>query len=246
MKLPLEIVRLDGGTQPRAELRLDTISDYAEAMQGGAQFPPVVVFHDGTNYWLADGFHRLNAWKQAFPQNAIEADVRQGTQADAQWFSYGANKEHDKAGTRRTTNDIGRAVLAALQHPQSKALSDESIAQHVGCHRITVQRCLKRLEEPTCSSATSQRPTHRTGKDGRTINTANIGKSRKRQGSERKSRLKVHLPVRTSCPVEPLTTVNLPHNPVMGARTLLAVFPLDYVRALADELATYLAAQPSN
>ena len=50
-------------------------------MQAGVKFPPVTVFYDGSDYWLADGFHRRNA---AFSAELaqMECDVRQGTRED--------------------------------------------------------------------------------------------------------------------------------------------------------------------
>ena len=68
MQLDIDQIRTDGGTQPRAELLIETIEDYAEQMQRNAEFPPVVVFFDGKEYWLADGFHRLAAAKQTNPE----------------------------------------------------------------------------------------------------------------------------------------------------------------------------------
>src|SRR5690625_1070490 len=38
-----------------------TVQDYAEAMEGGAEFPPITLYHDGKAYWPADGFHRIAA-----------------------------------------------------------------------------------------------------------------------------------------------------------------------------------------
>jgi len=74
--LALPALRLDGGTQPRDALHLETVQEYAEALADGATFPPVTVFHDGTDHWLADGFHRVRAAEtNAYPQ--IAADVRQ-------------------------------------------------------------------------------------------------------------------------------------------------------------------------
>ena len=239
MKLSLDNIRLDGGTQPRAELRLDTINEYAEAMKAGAKFPPVVVFYDGTEYWLADGFHRLRAWGQTFRGEEIETDLRQGTQADAQWFSYGANKEHDTAGTRRKRGDIERAVLAALRHPRSTGLSNELIAQHVGCSEKTVDRHAAKLRESTRDSVPSQRPTLRTGKDGRTINTANIGKGRngKSRSSGRGSSLKPLKPIRgLSSPCPMIQMQFSPNNPQTAAATLWQLFPRTFVEQLIQEL----------
>jgi hypothetical protein len=59
--LPLDSIRIDGGTQPRSVLNFDTIDDYAEAMKAGAKFPAVTVYYDGEIYWLGDGFHRHRA-----------------------------------------------------------------------------------------------------------------------------------------------------------------------------------------
>lgn len=229
MKLTLDKIRLDGGTQPRAELLLDVINEYAEQMRGGAEFPRVIVFFDGQDYWLADGFHRVNAAKEAFPDEPIDADVHQGSQSDAQWYSYSVNQIH---GLRRTNEDKQRAVKAALLHPLGARKSDRQIAEHIGAGHALVSRLRKELE----STVSLRQSAKRTGKDGRTINTSNIGKGPKNEALRSHSKLKVRRPIRAPCPVEKLTTVNLPHNPIMGARTLLEVFPADYLKTLVEEL----------
>jgi hypothetical protein len=38
-----------------------TVNNYVGDMKNGANFPAVTVFYDGADYWLADGFHRLEA-----------------------------------------------------------------------------------------------------------------------------------------------------------------------------------------
>ncbi len=49
------------GAQAGVEINETTVADYAADMASGAGFPPVVVYFDGTDYWLADGFHRVRA-----------------------------------------------------------------------------------------------------------------------------------------------------------------------------------------
>jgi hypothetical protein len=59
--LPLTLIK-DGGAQIRADgLNQETVHEYAEAMRGGDIFPPIIIFFDGTDHWLAEGFHRVEA-----------------------------------------------------------------------------------------------------------------------------------------------------------------------------------------
>ncbi len=173
--LRLDLIRTDGGTQPRAVIDFETVDDYMDAMSEGVKFPAVDVFFDGTEYWLADGFHRVKAADQA-GIDAIACNVHQGTQQDAQWYSFGANKAN---GLRRTADDKLRAVKAALLHPKSKEFSDRKLARHVGVHYNTVADYRKQLTITKGDSGSVER----TCQDGRTIDVSNIGKRRSGKGS---------------------------------------------------------------
>jgi ParB-like chromosome segregation protein Spo0J len=48
-------------TQLRCKLNQEIVDTYAEAMKGGVIFPPVVLFASGENYYIGDGFHRIEA-----------------------------------------------------------------------------------------------------------------------------------------------------------------------------------------
>lgn len=163
MQLPLDSIRRDGGTQPRDSIIEEAVMQYAEAMADGATFPPVTVFYDGESYWLADGFHRWAAHVQAGLEE-IAVDVRQGTVRDAILHSVGANADH---GFRRTNEDKRRAVLKLLEDSQWRQNSDNWIAQTCRVDHKTVTRIRDDLGIPKSDI--------RTGRDGRTINTANIG-----------------------------------------------------------------------
>lgn len=171
--IPIARIRLDGGTQPRASLSYEVVQDYCDAMQAGAKFPPVVVFYDGADYWLADGFHRVKA---AYAANcdAIECDLHQGTQEDAQWYSFSANKTN---GLRRTTKDKQRAVRAALLHEKSRALSDSCIARHVGVDSQTVTNWRHKMESSSEIRKIDSRTVTRRRKTYQQ-NTSNIGRKR--------------------------------------------------------------------
>lgn len=167
IELAIASIRQDGGTQPRNQKDAATIADYHAAMTQGATFPAVEVFYDGTTYWLVDGFHRLTAAVQA-GWTTFPAQIRQGTQADAQWHSFGVNAQH---GLRRSAADRRRAVESALRHPYAVAKSNRELARHCQVDEKTVRTIRTTLET---TADIPQSPT-RTGADGRTINTRNIG-----------------------------------------------------------------------
>ena len=135
-QLPLDNIRLDGGARIRSTLDPKVIAEYAQAMQNNDVFPPVTVFFDGIDYWLADGFLRVAAAKQA-GLTRIQADVKRGYLSDARLFSCGANATH---GLRRTTADKRWVVAGALRHAYGRSLSDQRIAEHCGVDRKTVAK----------------------------------------------------------------------------------------------------------
>src|SRR3954462_9709856 len=92
--LKLSDVVTTAGTQIRARINEDTVDEYAVAMLDAEnKFPPVVVFHDGNQFILADGFHRmLAASRNGFKD--IEADINKGTKSDALKFALSANAAH--------------------------------------------------------------------------------------------------------------------------------------------------------
>lgn len=165
-ELELSAICTDGGTQPRAELNQDLIVEYAEAMKAGAIFPPVIVFYDGAHYWLADGFHRLAAAKQAGLDH-ISVGLQQGTRREAVLHSVGVNATH---GLRRTNADKRRAVETLLRDPEWSQWSDREIARACGVSNRFVSNLAHDL---TVNGSQSSR---RRGADGRIINTSNIGK----------------------------------------------------------------------
>jgi hypothetical protein len=124
--LGIDVIRIDGGTQCRAEINQTKVSEYAELVEAGVSFPAVRVFFDGVSYWLADGFHRYHAHKQA-GQGSISADVEKGTAREALLFAISANAEH---GLPRTNADKRKAVQMMLDDFEWQDWSNAEIARH--------------------------------------------------------------------------------------------------------------------
>lgn len=127
-KLNINNIIIDKGTQSRAAISEDTVTDYAEAMQAGDEFPPVITFFDGVDYYLADGFHRLHAVKR-LGKTSIQADVRTGTLRDAILYSLGANRDH---GLRRSNADKRKCVQTLLDDFEWGDLSVNEMARICG------------------------------------------------------------------------------------------------------------------
>jgi transcriptional regulator with XRE-family HTH domain len=144
---------MDGATQPRAELNQAHLDDLVELLLDGHEFDkPIVVFYDGTNHWLADGFHRVNATKLA-GLDTVETDVRPGTLDEAIAYSCGANATH---GLRRTKGDIKRSVSRLVQLPGWKGRTQAEIAEQCKASQSFVSKILKELNYDCHKNTTNQ------------------------------------------------------------------------------------------
>lgn len=151
--IKLEEISIYGGTQTRASTNDEAIVQYAEDMVEGAQFPPIVVYYDGSKYWLADGFHRyLAARRNEYEE--ISAEIREGGRSSALELALGANATN---GLFRTVADKRNAVEVALEE-----WPDKSNAVLAELCKVSVEfvRKLRR------SSGVPQ-PATVTGKDGK-------------------------------------------------------------------------------
>jgi len=138
-KLLIISIRLDGNTQPRNKINSNTVKEYAQSMKRGDIFPPVLVYFDDKNYWLADGFHRIQA-AESIGQRSISATVRKGTQREAILTSVGANATH---GLRRTNADKRRAVLILLEDEEWSKWTNVAIAKACGVAESFVRKLKK-------------------------------------------------------------------------------------------------------
>ncbi|WMT85588.1 hypothetical protein NO932_11680 [Pelagibacterium sp. 26DY04] len=169
--LKLSKIRTDGGTQSRASLNDAVVEDYAQTVRDGTDFPAVVVFFDGKEHWLADGFHRVEAYRAAGAVE-IEAEIHQGTRREAILYSVGANSSH---GLRRTNDDKRRAVMTLLNDEEWSQWSDREIARQCQVSHVFVGKL-----RPVTGNVSSE-PREYTTKHGTTakMETANIGKAGK-------------------------------------------------------------------
>lgn len=144
--IPLDKVRIDGNTQARIELdtkRVDTLVDVLENPNIGKFDNPVIVYNDGADYWLADGFHRYHAYKK-LERRKITAEVRIGTRREAFIYSRtSANQEHK--GKPLTLEDKKRNAEDLLKDEEWGKLTSRKIAQVVGLHHTTVEKIRKSL-----------------------------------------------------------------------------------------------------
>jgi N6-adenosine-specific RNA methylase IME4 len=139
--LDTSMIRVNGGTQSRAEINPFKVDEYTDWMRQGVDFPAIMVFFDGQDYWLADGFHRWHAVKQAgIPE--IKCEVRQGTRRDAVLYSVGANWTH---GLGRNNADKRRAVMMLLSDPEWSNWSNVVIARHCRVDEKTVRNIRKEI-----------------------------------------------------------------------------------------------------
>lgn len=172
-KLNLAVIRIDGGTQARAKIDDDVVQEYAAHMRDGDQFPPITVFHDGSDYWLGDGFHRYFATKSN-AQVSIECEIKPGTKRDAKLYGLSAN---GRRGLSMSPEDVRKAVKEMLLDPEWGKWTQAEIARHVGCSKMTVSRVNAELKDEQKKPAKPEKKTFKlkSGEESK-MNTSRLGK----------------------------------------------------------------------
>jgi hypothetical protein len=222
-RVALTRIRTDGGTQSRDKLSDEAIVEYTKVYASKPNdMPPIVVFYDGEEQWLADGFHRVKA-ALAAGRSTIRAEVKQGTQRDAILYSVGANNNH---GQRRSTADKRRAVLMLLHDDEWGKRSDRWIAEKCGVDHVTVANRRAELVNFTSSS------TSRAGQDGKMRKLPSPAKRREPSAA----------PMREDAPFDPAAEFAPPTPALVERRAppeFAEVIPLnaDSARELAEQSA---------
>jgi ParB-like chromosome segregation protein Spo0J len=114
---------------PRLQMRANavseqTVSDYAELMKAGTEFPRIKVRRVDGQLLVVDGWQRGHAARKA-ERTHIPALVRPGTFREALAEAIAANGDH---GLQRTNADKNRAVVALLKDPEWCQLSSRVLA----------------------------------------------------------------------------------------------------------------------
>lgn len=168
--LNLLAIRTDGGTQTRKELNTQAVDEYAELMKEGHQFPPMIVFHDGSDYWLSSGFHRYFANKKNGTVS-VEVDLRQGTKKDALLCSLGANKDN---GLRPNHADNRYAIEIMLNDPEWSKYTNTVIAKIVGVTSMTVGRVKSSMAEANTLKKSTAEKTYTTKNGEKKVNVEKL------------------------------------------------------------------------
>lgn len=176
-RIAVEQIKTNGGTQPRDQVNQEIVNEYAEAMRNDVTFPAVVLFYDGSDYWMADGFHRYHAALLAEVEKLL-AEVHQGTRRDAVLYSVGANATH---GLPRTNADKRRAVMTLLNDKDWAKWSDREVAKRCCVSNNFVGDIRRSLssddsDKPAiCPNSTDAPPTRTVERSGKTFEMS-VGK----------------------------------------------------------------------
>ena len=227
--IELSKIRIDGCTQPRAELNQATVDEYAESIKTGAQLPPVTLFYDGAHYWLADGFHRYFGAKAA-GRTTIHEDITPGTLREAILYSLSANSKH---GLRRSNADKRRAVQTLLDDAEWSKWSSNEIAKRCA---VGVDMVIALRNSSLSETKVTEREVKTKHGTTTTMNTANIGKKSKPAEPEK--------PAEPPPPPEPeYTPLDAAHDQISDLQDALARASVGELSAEEKEEAAGLIAR---
>lgn len=146
-QLAVSEVVYDQSIYPRAEWSQATVNRYAEAIEAGDEFPPIVL-EKGTNR-LLDGMHRLQAHKQALKDSiaAVWMDIPEGV--PAKLFAASLSAKHGDRVKGDELRQIAREIAESNPDYDLKTIAKyasvtrQTVSKWVGDiveHRIEVRK----------------------------------------------------------------------------------------------------------
>jgi hypothetical protein len=131
----LELIQIDPQTQARVRYEYPRIDELTALLLDKVPFnDDIDLYFDGKLYWLADGFHRVAAYRKAATKQ-VYALVRQGDKRDALLHAAGANAAH---GSPRKPEDVRRAIRLLLDDKEYGQWSNVRLARLARCTDKTV------------------------------------------------------------------------------------------------------------
>ncbi len=185
--LPLSRIVIDEAIQVRMDgLDSERVEQYTIIVENGGEMAPIIVFEDADGaYLLADGFHRVEAYRRA-GRDVIQAQVKKGGYEAAYEFAEDANLEHglaysndDKKNILRRRIRQGRTWFEwsgdGILNPR---VSYNEMARQLGVSQPTITSWVNNILGELSQSTSRNLEVDRSqvaGKDGRVRNTSRIG-----------------------------------------------------------------------
>lgn len=152
MHINLDKIRIDCDTQGREKNIPEKIDEYAEKMLMGEVFDPAIVYYDGREYYLSDGFHRYFANKK-IGSPGMDCEVREGLLRDAQFYAIKANNTH---GMPPNNADKRMNVIKMLNDFEWGMMTQLEIAKQCGCTQQTVSKIKQELFSPKSEASNTK------------------------------------------------------------------------------------------
>ncbi len=172
-------VRVDGLDEER-------VDQYTIVVENGGEMEPIIVFQDAHgDYLLADGFHRVAAYRRA-GRDMIKARVSKGGYEAAYEFAENANLEHGLAYSNEDKRNIlkrritqGRTWFEWSDDGKlNPRVSFNEMARQLGVSQPTITSWVNGILGELSQSTSRNLEVDRSqvaGKDGRVRNTSRIG-----------------------------------------------------------------------
>src|SRR5215831_1533257 len=142
--LAIRTIHVRDEIQPRFYLNNMVIDEYATLyaeVDGTEPLPPIDVFAVGKQYYVSDGFHRLEAAKAA-KRTELVCRVYQGSLQAAMRHGALANL---RRGMVYSQQDRQRVLERFLADPEMSQRSNRDLGQLLGLSHVTVGRARQRL-----------------------------------------------------------------------------------------------------